>query len=144
MLDKHLIFADGQAITASAVSDHKHNLKKARDFPLGEQMYAYAHASEAFVDASGTDSVCTVHLATSATADLGTPSNVLTLGTFVHATLLGTVLRAVIPPFITWLQYIGFNFVVTNGNFSAGKIKAYITPDPQLWKAHLGAVGPSF
>lgn len=145
-MDNDDVFSDFQAITASAKSTHKKDLKAARKIAVGgPKLYLVAQVVEAFTDASS-DSTVTVSIESDDNEAMSTPVSRQSIGVFAALSAVGTRLIIPITDKVAPERWIQVDYAVANGNLSTGKISAWLTTNPPgLWEAlPQGSTGPSF
>lgn len=133
IIDKELELADGQAVTASAISENVIDsgaLPNPKDIGLGEQMYAVIQVDEAAA-AAGAATV-DFSIESDSTADLATsPSVHITTGPISKDDLVVGYQRIVPLPPGDYERYMGMRFTVATGPLTAGQFSVFFTPDPQ-------------
>ena len=145
MRDALATFALSQAITASAKSNII-DLKAIRDIAIGVPLYLWCGLDEAMTDA-GSDSTIAVTLETDDAEAFGSATLRQTFGTFAALGALGKLLTdwpLLFSPGAFVERWARLDFTVANGNLTTGKVTAFITPNPQLWRGYARAGGPSF
>lgn len=136
ILDKENRFANGQVVTATAISTNVIDLlKSGLDLGTGEEMLIEAAVKAAMTD-TGSDSTVTVELVTDSADTMGTPVVVQTLGTFAALSAIGTKITAKLQPSNAYERYIAVRFTVANGNLTTGSFDAYLVKDADLVKAY--------
>ncbi len=127
MIDKNLQVSDGQALTASALSDYSVNIGSAtRDIGKGKQLYAIITIDTSVADADAAKTV-TFSVVTDSTADLATSARTI-LATEAYAGSVLTAGRApiVIPiPMSIADQYIGVYYTLSD-TFTSFTLSAHI------------------
>ena len=140
-LDKENELADGQAVTATAISENVIDLGAAnQDVGNGEQMFLVIQcdttataAGAATVDFS-IESDSTVDLATSPTVHSST-------GAIGKAALVAGMDAVVLPlPPADYERYLGVRSTVATGPLTAGNFSMFITKDIQRWKSYPDAI----
>lgn len=139
-LDKENELADGQAVTASAISENVIDLGAANNDPAnGEPLFlvlqvdtAAAAAGAATVDVT-IESDSTADLATSPTVHVATDP-------IAKATLVAGYTKIIPIPPGDYERYLGVRFTVATGPLTAGNFSAFITHDVQNWKSHADAI----
>ena len=135
ILDKNLLLAEGQAITATAISEnviripdagtvHGEGAAIARNLGPGEEVPILIQVIEAFATLTS----LTITLETADNAALSTNNEVLfSTGAIPVASLIAGYRSAVrVLPDHVLRDYLGLRFTVTGTNASAGKITAAI------------------
>ena len=136
ILDKENRFADGQVVTATAISTNVIDLiKSGLNLGAGEEMLIQAAVKAAMTD-TGSDSTVTVELVTDSADTMGSPVVVQTIGTFPALSAIGTKLTAKLQPSNAYERYIAVRFTVTGGNLTTGTFDAYLAKDADLVKAY--------
>lgn len=101
----------------------------------GSDMYLVIQVDTTFVGATSTTKF---ELASDSTADLATSKTVhyATPAIPVATLVAGYVVCAVRLPSGNYERYLGLWETVATANVTAGKINAFLTSDPALWKAY--------
>jgi len=127
-IDSLLLLSDGQAITADAVSENTIDLGVARAIANGRPLYVVVVVDETF---EGGTSLA-IEVVTDTVADLSSPTVQCITDTFLQAVLTAGRDPIVIPianvANITE-RYLGLKYDDT-GEFTAGKVTAFVTLDP--------------
>jgi hypothetical protein len=144
-IDNEDLFSDAQAVTATAVSTHKKDLKAARKIGVGgPKLFLMVQVVEAMTDASS-DSTVTVTVESAADEAMASPTLRQTLGTFAALSPVGARLKVPLFDLVSPERYIQLRYTVANGNLSTGKFTAWLTTNPQQWEAlPQGSTGPVF
>lgn len=137
ILDDHLVFSDAQAITVDAISDV---IDRGLTAPTLSQIGG-GFAGDLFLvvqtgTALATGTSLKIDFVSDSTANLATsPTTHIALGTWLTAALTANTLLGVwaIPPG-DYERFVGLKYDVT-GTYDAGSIKAFLTRDPQYWRA---------
>lgn len=106
-------------------------------------LYIPIHVTEAFTD---TDSNSTANIVFQSSQYVGFNSSVTNtvIAAIPTNAAVGLLACPIMPPLGQDQQYSRLTTVVSGGNFTAGKITAYVTPDPDLVKNKAkGWTGPS-
>lgn len=136
-------FSLDQSVTATAVSQDKlDRVKGGRDIGVGDPTYVVVEVTEDITTA--TSGSVQVTLETDDTEAMSSPTNILTVGTLTAGSApKGTILLVPLPPRLAYEQFFQLRYTVT-GSVSTGKVSAYLTQDPDLWKAYpRGYTGPT-
>lgn len=143
LIDQYELFSSAQAITAAAASTNSIDLRAERYIGVGARpLYVVAQVTTAFTD-SGSDSTLTVKMRTDTDSAMGSTADLFTIGTFAALAAIGDQLVAPIP-FGAIERYVDLYYTPNNGNLSTGSVTAFITADPQYWKAFAkGYTGPT-
>lgn len=148
ILDKLNVFSDNTALTASAISDviDLGDDVTLRNIGGQDAIFLVLQTGTAFTD-TGNDATLVAELVSDSTANLATSPTVhLTTGTLAFAAVATpgnkTLLVAALP-FGDYERFLGMRYTVANGPFTAGTIRAFLTKDPQFYRA-LGSVNPVF
>lgn len=131
IIDKQARFDWDDAITATRVSTDKIDLQaNNRDLGLLESLYLVIIATEAFTAAGA--ATLTVDLVDDDNASLSSPATLLTLANAVgKATLTAgyTIFKGRLPIEKITQRYLGLNYTVATGPMTAGKVRAFLTPN---------------
>lgn len=143
IIDKQLQFADGQAITATAISanviDLGETASERKNIAGGEPpMVLVVRTREACTD-SGSDATLTITLES---AD----NEALSSNPVVHATT-GAMTFASFSPAGTWLvlhglpidqyrRYLGLRFAIAGGPLTGGSFDAFLSAEVASWEAY--------
>lgn len=138
-------FFNRVALAASMKSDILNLGAVKRDIAVGGALFLYVHLLDGVAaDGSGTDAVATVSIETDDAEAMSTPTIRQAVGTFVHNDAPGKVLAVVVSPGVLIEKFARLDVAVANGPFDgAGKLYAYLTPDPQLYTAYATSIGPA-
>lgn len=147
ILDKLNVLSDNVALTASAISDVIDLGDDVTLHQVGGQdaVFLVIQTGTAFTD-TGNDATLTAELVSDSTANLATsPTIHVTTGVLPFASVNGAnrVLAVIGLPFGDYERFLGMRYTVANGPFTAGTIRAFLTRDPQFYRA-LGSVNPVF
>jgi hypothetical protein len=147
LIDKQTEFSDAQAVTATAISTNVYdnfagnaaNQNTLRDVS-GGGAYLVIGCVET-VTAVGAATV-TITLESDSDAALVTSPTVhYTSPAIPKATLVAGYRVAVIPlPVGEYERFMGVRYTVATGPLTAGKFDAYITRDPNLYRAYANAI----
>lgn len=138
-VDKKLEFSDGQAITATAISNNVVDLIGAsQDIGTGEPTYLVVQVDETF---NNLDDL-TITLESSAAEALTSATTHFSSGAIALANLTaGSQLVAVALPAGNYLRYLGARYTVGGATApTAGQVSAFLTTDVQRWKAYPDAL----
>ena len=131
IIDKQARFDWDDAITATRVSTDKIDLgANNRDLGLLDDLYLIVMAIEAFTVAGA--ATLTVDLVDDDNASLSSPATLQTLASVVgKATLVAgyTIFKGRLPIEKITQRYLGLNFTVATGPMTAGKVRAFLTPN---------------
>ena len=142
ILDKELLFADKQAVTASAAAQNIIDLgpltggtgvNLIRDIGAGEVLWIFLAAGPLAIAPAGAS--VTISLDTSDTEAMGSP---IALGNVILAPAgigAGALFVARLPP-APYHRYLRATFTVTGGPITQGAFTLGITKDVQLWRAY--------
>jgi hypothetical protein len=142
ILDKELLFADKQAVTASAAAQNIIDLgpliggsgvNLIRDIGAGEPLWIFLSSGAQAVAPAGAS--VSVTLDTSDTEAMGAP---ISLGTVILTPAgigAGALYVARLPP-ANYHRYLRATFTVTGGPITQGAFTLGITWDVQLWRAY--------
>lgn len=141
ILDKQLEFSDGQAVTSTAIGTNVVDLGATptlRDIGAGGPIWLVVQTRTLATD-SGSDATLTVTLESAENEALSTnpvvhfSTGALAFGTFSPA---GTTLVKVALPLADYKRYLGVRFTVASGPLTGGNFDAFLTRDPQAWRAY--------
>lgn len=143
IIDAQNRFSNAQAVTSTAISENVIDIGSAntlRDIGNGRQPLYLVVQTIAVATDSGSDATLTVTLESDSTANLATSATVhFSTGALAFATFspANTVLAVVALPMGNYEQYLGLRYTVASGPLTAGTFTAFLTPDPQQWRAYL-------
>lgn len=138
IMDKQLMFSEGQAITATAASTNIIDLGVARNIGAGSPLTLVFLVTEAFTD-SGSDSTVTPALETDDNAAFSSATVIRTFDVFAALTAINTMRLYRLEPFTAtgaFERYIRINYTVANGNLSTGKFTTFILKEGQDWRPY--------
>jgi hypothetical protein len=140
IIDRNLLFSDEQALTATADAARSVPLKDARDIANGVPLYLVFQVVET-LDSAGEAATLTLTLTTDDNSGLSSDADLRTLATTIPEASLVQGYRRVfkIDPELAWQTYAGLRYNVGTENFTAGKVTAFLTTDPEVWKAYESA-----
>jgi hypothetical protein len=125
-MDEELVLSDEQAITVTARSEDTIDQTVGGD--AGDELYLVLLVQEAF-DSAGDAATLVVDLETDSTAAFPSAKNLWKSPTYVEADLVVGKLAQLRLPKGTE-QFIGLNYTNAVEAFTAGKIDAFLTKDP--------------
>lgn len=139
LLDKYLVFSNGQAITADAISDNVYSTAPGSggayiNLGAGTPIYGVILVTTAFDSAGGTTTL-TPSLLMADNAVLTTNPVTLWTGSAVaeEALIVGYTWKFVIPPLTSAPKlYVSFNYDRGDENFTAGAVKAWLSLDVDI------------
>jgi hypothetical protein len=139
-IDKDNQFSDGQAVTATAISEHvidaNHASNLLKDLGnRGQPLYLYVLCTEAFATATSV----TITLESDSTANLATSATVhFTTGAIAIASLTAgaQVVRVQLPEAATYERYLGLRYTIGGSNATAGKFTSFLAGNIPGWKAY--------
>lgn len=143
-IDQNAIYCSGLAITGDTnsnnVIDHAANTYHG----IGPRpLYIPIVVTEAFTD-SGDNSTADVVFQSSQYEAFNSSITNTVIAKIGTNTATGLMAVPIMPPLGQDQRYSRLTTVVSGGNFSAGKISAWVTPDPDLVKNKpLGFTGPT-
>lgn len=106
-------------------------------------LYIPIMVTEAFTD-SGNNSTAEIIFSSSQYVGINSSITNTTIGKIPTNAAVGMLACPIIPPLGQAAQYSQLSFVVSGGNFTTGKVTAYVTPDPDLVvNKPVGWVGPT-
>jgi hypothetical protein len=139
ILDNYLVFSDEQALagadTISDVIDRGSAAPTTANIGGGfaGDLFLVIQTGPTYTVGTGTS--VKIDLASDSTADLATSPTTHWSQTFLSAALAANTLLAVVPmPPGDFERYIGLKYDVT-GTYTALSINAFLTRDPQYWRA---------
>lgn len=140
ILDVQAEFSDSQAVTATAVSTNVYDqgpLTRNTNRDLGSGANAYLVIQS--------DVAATAAGAATVTVTLESADNAALTGSVVHATYgpfslaqlaAGQQVVTAGLPYGDYRRYVGLRYTVATGPLTAGAISAFITLNPQVYKAY--------
>jgi hypothetical protein len=139
ILDKHNEFSDAQAVTSTAISTNVIDLGDdvtTRNIG-GSGLYLVVITNTTCTDSS---SDATLAVTLESDSDSGLSTSVTThysTGAIAFAgfATAGTVLALVEVPYGDYERYVGVRYTVASGPLTAGKFDAFLTRDPQFYRA---------
>jgi hypothetical protein len=133
--DAQNLYADDQAITATAVSENVIDHGVARNLGVGERIWLIVIVTVAFTDA-GSDSTVAVTLETDDNVGFGSATVTKTLGTFAALSAVGT--RFAVPLGVDEIdeQFSRLNFTVAGGSLTTGSLWAALVKDIGAFTAY--------
>lgn len=141
ILDANLEFSDAQAVTATAISSNVADLGPVndnvlRDIGTGEDTYLVFSVDTTFTAAGA--ATLTAALVSDSTANLATSptTHATPLSAVPVASLVAGYKAAVKLPPGDYEQYLGIQYTVATGPFTAGKINAFLTKDVSRYRAY--------
>lgn len=141
ILDEKLEFLDATSVAAAAgtavVGDVVNLDDAGRD--LLDTLYLVISVSTAFT--SGGAATVDIRLTTAANAALDSgPVDIWTTGAQAYTALTaGTTYIVPLPKALAFKQYLGIRVVTATATTTAGSLNAFLTNDPQNWKAYADA-----
>lgn len=144
ILDAHNEFSNSQAVTATAIStnvlDTGTNENPVKNLGGPEPIYLVLQVDTTFAAAGAATLAAT--LESSPNANLSASTVHFSTGDLALAKLSGgTTLVVVALPAGDYARYLGVRYTVGTGPMTAGAVSAFLTRDPQLWRAYAAAVG---
>lgn len=131
IIDKQARFDWDDAITVTRVSTDKPDLQaNNRDLGLLDNLYLVVMVTEAFTAAGA--ATLTVDLVDDDNASLSSPTTLINLANAVgKATLVAgyTIFKGRMPIEKITQRYLGLNYTVGTGPMTAGKVRAFLTPN---------------
>jgi hypothetical protein len=141
ILDSLLELSDAQAVTATAISSNVVDLgpvtdNVTRDIGTGADFYLVLSVDTAF--ATSTSAVLTAALVSDSTVNLATSptTHATPIAALATASLAAGAQFVVKLPPGSYEQYVGIQYTVGVGSFTAGKINAFLTTDAQAYRAY--------
>ncbi len=144
-IDQLDVFCSTQAITANAISDNVIDIGSAyaRHGVGPRPLYIVVQTTTLFAD-TGNNSTGSVLYQTSPYVGINSSITNTTIGTIATNSAVGDRIVALLPPVPGDNRYAALYFVMSGGDFSAGAVTAWVTPDPDLWAAKpAGWTGPT-
>lgn len=142
LIDSRLEFCSATALNTGAAGNYNIgdiiDTTVKRDLGVGEQMWLVIGVTTSS-DSAGDTATATFSLLTSAAADLGSPSVIVTSPTWLTTAMVkGTRLFSVALPMegVAYLRYLGIRQTTGVQAFTAGNIDAYLTTQPPTSKAY--------
>lgn len=141
ILDKQLEFSDGQAVTSTAISANVVDLGATptlRDLGAGGPIWLVVQTRTAATDTSS-DATLTVTLESAENEALSNnPVVHFSTGALAFASFspAGTRVAMVALPLADYKRYLGVRYTVASGPLTAGNFDAFLTRDPQAWRAY--------
>ncbi|OBU70452.1 hypothetical protein A9K58_00430 [Stenotrophomonas maltophilia] len=144
ILDAQNEFSNSQAVTATAIStnviDTGTDQNPVKDLGALEPIFLVVQVDTTFAAAGA--ATLAVSLESSAAAGLTSANVHFNTGALALAALTaGTTLAVVALPSGDYLRYLGVRYTVGTGPMTAGAVSAFLTRDPQLYRAYAAAVG---
>lgn len=134
-------FAKDLAVTVSGKSDILPLKAALRDIAVGIPIFLYIHVMETFTAAGAAVGTFSIETDDAEAFPSGTLRQ--TIGTIAANDAAGKVLAVMISPNVLIEAFARLDWAVATGPFTAGKITAYLTPDPSLWRAYKTPIGPT-
>ena len=140
ILDAFLEMSDAQPVTATAVSTNIIDLGPVndnvlRDIGTGEETYWVLSVGTTFTAAGA--ATLTAALVSDATTNRATwPTTHVATAAIPVASLVAGYMYAVRLPKGDYERYLGTQYTVGTGPFTAGAIDSFITKDAQAWRAY--------
>lgn len=144
-IDAELEFSDGQAVTATAISENVVDLGATptlRDIGAGEPMWLVVNVGTAFTAAGA--ATLTITLESDSTADLATSATThWTSATIPKASLTANtnIVKQPLPSEVTYERYLGLRYTVATGPMTAGTLDAFITKDYEQLNSYPAETG---
>lgn len=143
IIDSHNEFSSAQAVTVTAISTNVIDLgptnpNPVKDIGVGDPLWLIVRTLQAATDASS-DATLAVSLESAENEALSTnPVVHFTTGALAFAAFspAGTKLIAIPLPSADYKRYLGVRYTVASGPLTAGTFDAYLTRDPQQWRAY--------
>lgn len=125
ILDSSLQLCLAQAVTATALSSNVIDIGSARNIGAGEDLYLYIQTNIAAT--AGGNATVNFQLQTSTASAMNNPVTLLDSGAIPIASLGGnSCLKLKLPTSQAFQEFLGLNFLVTNGPLTAGAFSAWI------------------
>ena len=144
-IDQLDVFSDAQAITSNTISTNVVSLGSAytRHGVGPRPLYIVVQTTTQFAD-SGDNSSGTVIYQTSPYVGINSSITNTTIGTIATNSAVGDKIVALLPPVPGDNAFAALYFSMAGGDFSAGAVTAWVTPDPDLSSTKpAGWTGPS-
>ncbi len=143
ILDAQNEFSNSQAVTATAIStnviDTGTTQNPVKNLGGPEPIYLVLQADATFTAAGAATLTATLESSPNANLSAGTVH--FATGALALAQLSGgTTLAVVALPAGDYARYLGMRYTVATGPMTAGTVSAFLTRDPQLWRAYAAAV----
>lgn len=136
MIDLQNMFSNAQAITVDAISERVIDLDPngspnlTRDIAAGTSLYLHITVDTAFT--TGDAGTLTVTVESDDNTSLSSATVHATVATAVAAATMVAGYRLVSNfalPAGSYQRYLGLRYTTNTGDFTAGKVKAWLTPD---------------
>jgi len=143
ILDNFLEFADATVVTGTAASTYVLGdvidtgaSPTTKDIGVGECLYLVIQV-DTDVAASGGAANVTFKLVSDSVATLdSSPTTHFSTGAIAKGTLVaGYLVAAVELPYGSYERYLGVTYTPDTNNTTAGKVNAFLTPEPPKWVA---------
>lgn len=141
ILDKQIEFSDSQAVTATAVSNNVYDQgpltrNTTRDWGAGSSSAYLVLQTDVAATAAGAATV-SVTLESADNAALTSSTVHATYGPFTLAQLgAGQTISVAGLPYGDFKRYVGLRYNVATGPLTAGAFSAFVTLNPQVYKAY--------
>ena len=135
-IDRGLLMSEAQALTATAFSTSKPGLDTARDIGKSMDIWLVLIVTTTFTSAGAT--TLDIDLVTDDTVGMASPVVLQKLvgAPIPKASLVQGFKRVVKLDPGAYETFIGLNYTVATGPFTAGNITAFITNAPEDWRAY--------
>jgi hypothetical protein len=136
LIDRNLRFADEQALTATADGALVVDLKDVRDIGISNVGIVFCVTET--LDSAGEAATLTLTLTTDDNSSLTSDTDIQVLAsTIAEASLVAGYKRFFwIQPGLAFERYLGMRFNAGTENFTSGKVSAFITTQPELYKQY--------
>ncbi len=137
-IDRNLRFADEQALTATADGAAVVDLKDARDIGISSDVFIVFCVTET-LDSAGEGATLSIALTTDDNSSLSSDTSIQTLTptALAEAVLVAGYKRVFkIQPGLAFERYLGLVFTVGVESFTSGKVSAFITNDPEIYRQY--------
>lgn len=142
-IDKELQLSDAQAVTSTALSTNVIDTTYAgtvpyADYGIGVPLYLVVVVETVATD-SGSDATLTVTFESDVVETMDSAAVVhFSTGALAFAAFAPdkTTLICTPLPMAAYKRYLALRYTVASGPLTAGKFDAFITTDPQRWKAY--------
>lgn len=144
IIDRQNQFSDAQAVTATAIStdviDTGTPEQTLKDLGAGVPLYLVVTTDATFTAAGAATLDVSLESAENAEISTGAVVHFRTGPKALAALAGGNKVVVVALPSDEYKRYLGVRYTVATGPMTAGAVSAYLTRDPQAWRAYNAAV----
>ncbi len=145
-IDQLDVFSTAQAITANAISDNVISIGSAyaRHGTGPRPLYIVVQTTTQFAD-TASNSTAEVVFQVDTAVNMAVANANTVIGTIATNSAVGDRIIALLPPIPGDKAFMALYYRMNaSGDFSAGAVTAWITPDPDMWSAKpAGWTGPA-